>query len=88
MKINNLGPSGLNPYKRQMNSLENVERSTSKKKTDKVEISAAAKDLQYTSSIETERQIKVDELKNEVESGNYQINPDQLAKSIIQFYKK
>lgn len=88
MKINNLGASGLNPYKRQMNSLENVERSTAKKKTDKVEISAAAKDLQYTSSIETERQIRVDELKNEVESGNYQINPDQLAKSIIQFYKK
>lgn len=87
MKINNFGPSGINPYKRQLNKLDQIE-ATSTKKMDKVEISSAAKGLQYVSSLENERQQKVDELKIQVENGTYKPNSVDIAKSMIQFYKK
>ena len=45
MKINNIGPSGINPYKRQMNKLEEASN-TLGKKADKVEISSTAKEMQ------------------------------------------
>ena len=87
MKINNFRPSGVNPYKNQMNKLDQVEKSVNKKK-DKVEISIEAKEMQQVSSLEQERQMKVDKLKIEVENGTYKPQPTEIAKSMIQFYKK
>jgi negative regulator of flagellin synthesis FlgM len=87
MKINNFRPSGVNPYKNQMNKLDQVEKATNKK-SDKVEISAEAKEMQQVPSLEQERQMKVDKLKIEVENGTYKPHPTEIAKSMIQFYKK
>lgn len=88
MKINNnIGPSGINPYKRQMNKLEQV-GATASKKMDKVEISSIAKGLQNVNSVEVERQQKVDELKIQVENGTYKPNSVDVAKGILQFFKK
>lgn len=87
MKINNIGPAGVNPYKRQQNKLEQVE-AAAKKKIDKVEISTEAKDLQSISGFENERQAKVEKLRIEVENGTYKPNSVDVAKSILQFYKK
>lgn len=85
MKINNFGPSGVNPYKRQMDKLNQVERAAGKK-ADKVEISEAAKELQQVSQFEKERQVKVNELKMQIENGTYKPNPKEIAKSIVNFY--
>ncbi|WNS75096.1 flagellar biosynthesis anti-sigma factor FlgM [Bacillus sp. DTU_2020_1000418_1_SI_GHA_SEK_038] len=87
VKINNIGPSGINPYKRQQNKLDQIE-SIANKKLDKVEISTVAKDLQSISSIENERQEKVEKLKIQVENGTYKPNSTEIAKGILQFYKK
>lgn len=87
MKINNIGTSGINPYKRQINKLEQVEAASSKK-VDKVEISSIAKGLQNVNSVEVERQQKVDELKIQVENGTYKPNSVDIAKGILQFFKK
>lgn len=88
MKINNnIGPTGINPYKRQINKLEQV-GATASTKLDKVEISSIAKGLQNINSVEVERQQKVDELKTQVENGTYQTNSVDIAKGILQFFKK
>jgi negative regulator of flagellin synthesis FlgM len=87
MKINNFGPSGVNPYKRQMDKLNQVERAAGKK-TDKVEISTEAKEMQQVSQFAAERHAKVDELRIQVENGNYKVNPKEIAKSIVNFYFK
>ena len=87
MKINNFKPSGVNPYKNQLNKLEQMEKGPNKKK-DVVEISTEAKEMQQISSFEKDRQIKVDELRSQVENGTYKPQPSEIAKSIINFYKK
>jgi negative regulator of flagellin synthesis FlgM len=87
MKINPLGSQGVNPYKRQMNKLDQASKTTSKA-ADKVEISSAAKELQQESQITNERDAKINELKIQVENGTYKVDPKAVAKSIVHFYKK
>lgn len=86
VKINNIGPSGINPYKRQMNKLEEMKKATAQ--TDKVEISATAKEMQQVSSYPVQRQEKVEELKVQVENGNYKVKSKEVANSLINFYTK
>ena len=85
MKINQFGPVGMNPYKKQMNKVVQTEKAT---QTDKVEISSAAKQLQETSPITIERQQKVEALKKQVQSGTYKVNAEDVAKSVYDFYFK
>jgi negative regulator of flagellin synthesis FlgM len=87
MKINNIGSSGINPYKRYMNKLDEAKKS-SFNVSDKVEISSTAKELQQSSQIPAQRQAKVEELKLQVENGTYKLNPKETAKGIIDFYFK
>lgn len=87
MKINNIGPSGINPYKRQMNKLEEASN-TLGKKADKVEISSTAKEMQQLSQVSVQRQHKVEELKIQVENGTYKVDTNETAKSILNFYDK
>ncbi|WP_174728879.1 flagellar biosynthesis anti-sigma factor FlgM [Mesobacillus harenae] len=87
MKINNIGPSGINPYKRQMNNPETA--GTSKAKgSDKVEISSTAKELQQGSQVQAQREKKVEDIKLQVEAGTYSVNPKEVANSIYNFYFK
>lgn len=86
MKINNLGPSGINPYKRQMNKIDNMSKTT-KPAADKVEISSTAKEMQQISSYSVQRQEKVEELKIQVANGNYNVDSKEVAKSLINFYE-
>lgn len=87
MKINNLGPSGINPYKRQMKNMENT-RNAMKAAADKVEISETAKEMQQFSQISASRKEKIEQLKLQVQNGTYNVNPEQVAKSMIDFYIK
>lgn len=87
MKINNIGSSGVNPYKRQMNKLNNAAKSINKAE-DKVEISTTAKEMQQVSNYLQARQEKVEQLRIQVENGTYKVDPQDVAKGIIEFYKK
>lgn len=88
MKINNYGSNGINPYRQQQINKINHTEQANQNKTDKVEISSAAKDLQQLSSIESERKAKIDELKAKIETGNYKIDSKGIAENILKFYKK
>lgn len=85
MKINNLGTSGINPYKRQMNKLDATNKAAHQA-TDKIEISSAAKEMQHVSQISAQRQARVEELKNQVQSGSYEVKPADIARSMIDFF--
>ncbi|MBS4208278.1 flagellar biosynthesis anti-sigma factor FlgM [Bacillus sp. FJAT-50079] len=84
MKINPFRPVEQNPYKRQMNT---VERHQAAVKTDKVEISPEAKEMQQIPSIVKEREAKVAEIKKQVQNGTYEVNAKDIAKGIAEFYK-
>lgn len=83
MKINNMGSINTNPYRKQIEKTERLQNSAN---TDKIQISTEAMELQKGSRIETERQAKVEELKNKVESGEYQVNPREVAKKMYEFW--
>ncbi|MGE8206889.1 flagellar biosynthesis anti-sigma factor FlgM [Heyndrickxia sp. NPDC080065] len=85
MKINNYGSSRINPYNQQKNQLNQI-ANQNKKNIDKVEISGAAKEMLQGSSIEKERQAKIEQLKNQIENGQYKPDPKQTAESIMKFY--
>ncbi|NHM29970.1 flagellar biosynthesis anti-sigma factor FlgM [Neobacillus terrae] len=87
MKINNFGTQGVNPYKRQMNKIDNISKSPGKT-ADKVEISSAAKELQGVSQLGKERQAKIDQLKIQVENGTYKVDAKETAKNMVNFFKK
>jgi negative regulator of flagellin synthesis FlgM len=86
MKINNFGTHRVNPYNRQMNKMDELKKA--EKPVDKVEISSTAKAMQQLSDVEQQRAKKVEELKIQVEKGTYKPNPQEIAKSIANFYSK
>ncbi|WP_017756450.1 flagellar biosynthesis anti-sigma factor FlgM [Calidifontibacillus oryziterrae] len=83
MKINNIGSINTNPYKKQIEKAEKLQRTAH---TDKIQISTEAMELQKGSRIEAERQAKIDELKNKIQSGDYQVNPKEIAKKMYEFW--
>lgn len=88
MKINNnAGPAGINPYLRAKNKMDNLEKNHGQQ-TDKVEISSAAKEMQQMSQIAVQRQQRVEELKNQVQTGTYKHDSKETAKSLHDFFFK
>jgi negative regulator of flagellin synthesis FlgM len=86
MKINNFGTHRVNPYNRQLNKLDEMKKA--EKPVDKVEISSTAKAMQQVSEVEQQRANKVEDLKIQVQNGTYKPNPQEIAKSIADFYSK
>jgi negative regulator of flagellin synthesis FlgM len=86
MKINNFGTHRVNPYNRQMNKLDELKKA--EKPVDKVEISSTAKAMQQVTEVEQQRAKKVEDLKIQVQNGTYKPNPQEIAKSIADFYSK
>nr|WP_114746556.1 flagellar biosynthesis anti-sigma factor FlgM [Falsibacillus pallidus] len=87
MKINPFNNSGINPYKKQAEKYEKTAQ-TRGMGNDKVEISTAAKEMQQSSQLIIERQAKVEELKQKVESGEYKADPKETAKAMLKFFRK
>ncbi|MHA7138079.1 flagellar biosynthesis anti-sigma factor FlgM [Rossellomorea arthrocnemi] len=87
MKINNIGNQNINPYKRNLNKMDQV-GNIGKKASDKIEISSAAKEMQEVSKLGNERQARVEALKDQVQSGNYTIDPKAIAKGLKDFYNE
>ncbi|GGJ64131.1 negative regulator of flagellin synthesis FlgM [Anoxybacillus voinovskiensis] len=84
MNIHRIGSTNVNPYQRQMNKLEQSAKTTGKK--DKVEISQAAKELQEASKLEAARQEKVEQLKQQVQTGTYTVDAKAVAESVWNYY--
>ena len=60
--------------------MDKVDKSEKSPKRDKVEISSEALELQKGNSLELERQKKVEELREKVQSGEYEVNPRKSQK--------
>ncbi|AWO74722.1 flagellar biosynthesis anti-sigma factor FlgM [Geobacillus thermoleovorans] len=85
MKIHHIGPAGVNPYQRQLAKTERL--AAGKTKGDQVEISKEAKELQEATSWERARQAKLEELRQQIETGAYQVDPRAVAKRMIDYYR-
>lgn len=83
MKINNIGRMNINPYNKQIDKLEKTAATTKK---DKLEISSEALELQKGGTIEAQRDKLVEELKNKVNSGQYEIEPQKIAEKMYSFW--
>jgi len=85
MRIDRYGSADLNLYQKQMET-KKVTKSNSQQ--DKIEISERAKQLQRANVLGQERQEKVQKIKHQIETGTYKIDPKEIAKSMIEFYRK
>ncbi|WP_078378888.1 flagellar biosynthesis anti-sigma factor FlgM [Sutcliffiella halmapala] len=83
MKINNIGPSGINPYK---NQAKPPVKASNVAKGDQIEISNKALEMQERSKFTEIRQEKVASLKIAVENGTYQVDSKTTATKMIDFY--
>ncbi|WP_223701301.1 flagellar biosynthesis anti-sigma factor FlgM [Sutcliffiella deserti] len=83
MKINNIGPSGINPYK---NQPKHPIQPTNQAKGDQLEISNKALEMQERSKFAEARQEKVASLKIAVENGTYQVDSKNVATKMIDYY--
>ena len=83
MKINNFRPVNMNPYNKQMEKQDQLQSS---KKKDKIEISPEALELQRGNQLEMDRHERVNELKNKVQSGEYKVNPEEIAHKMNSFW--
>jgi negative regulator of flagellin synthesis FlgM len=86
MKIQKFNLPAINPYKTNQLKAEQTEQKA-KVKTDKLEISAEAKQLSEMSSFTVERNERVQELKAQVQAGTYEVNPEQLAANLVKYFK-
>ncbi len=53
---------------------------------DQLQISTEALKLQQTNPLITERQVRVDELKKQVERGEYKVNPEKVAQAFYDYW--
>lgn len=83
MKINNIGRMNVNPYNRQIEKTETVQKAGRK---DKIEISTEALELQKIGQLELEREAKVKEIKDKVDSGTYELNIKETASKMYDFW--
>ncbi|MDN4606789.1 flagellar biosynthesis anti-sigma factor FlgM [Sporosarcina highlanderae] len=87
MKINKVNITPVNPYRTNQMKVEKAKENL-QIKTDKIEISAEAKQLSETSPVTIERNERVQSLKAQIESGNYKVDPEKLAKNLLNYYQK
>ncbi|KGX93947.1 Negative regulator of flagellin synthesis [Pontibacillus halophilus JSM 076056 = DSM 19796] len=85
MKINGPQHSNLNPYQKQFQKQAQVQKGEAAK--DRVEISSQAKHMQEASNAKQARLDRVEELKNQVQSGTYQVDAKETAKNVANFFK-
>lgn len=86
MKINKMNIPAVNPYK--ANELQ-VKKSGQHQlaRKDKLEISTEAKQLSEITSYATERKMHVQNIKEQIDAGTYQVNAENIAKSLLKYYQ-
>lgn len=82
MKITPIHLNSVNPYNKQQRTIDvTASKSTF---TDKVEISTTAKEM---STVNTERTQKIQKLKEQIQSGDYQVDARKVAEDLLKFYR-
>ncbi|ARI76519.1 flagellar biosynthesis anti-sigma factor FlgM [Halobacillus mangrovi] len=84
MKINGPNHSQFNHYQKQMN--KHIDAKPLTEQQDKIEISQHAKQMQQAEKLDPARQKRVDQIKHELNTGNYQVDPKATAKKMINFW--
>ena len=82
MKITPIQVNSVNPYNKQQRKM-NATASTSTI-TDKIEISATAKEM---STISAERAQKIQKLKEQIQTGEYKVDARKVAEDMLKYYR-
>lgn len=83
MKVQRPNSTNLNPYQKQLQNLQKERKQTYK---DELKISKEAQQLQKTSQVEKERSAHVQNIKELIDSGEYEVNHQQTAQKMIDFW--
>ncbi len=59
---------------------------TERIEADQIEISKQAKELQQSSRYDAERKAHIEQLKNQIQQGEYKVDPKKVAHSIAKYY--
>lgn len=87
LKIQGPNHSNFNPYQKQWN--KQTEAVTTKQQhSDKLQISEQAKKMQESENVQPQREARVNQIKQAVENGSYEIAPKQTAEKMLQFWKR
>lgn len=85
MKITSYGVNAVNAYK---NQVRNVKSDTNKASfADKIEISKAAHNMQGVTTYSAERAERVQQLKADIDSGEYKVNARKVAEDMLKYYR-
>lgn len=80
------GSTFINAYQKQAN-VSPVEKAKPIQQEDQVQISNRAKEMyEKKTEASTERQEKINQLKAQIESGEYQVNGKEVADKVFQFW--
>lgn len=85
MKINNFGVRAINTYANQTRAVQETKKGATF--ADKLEISSAAKEMQGVSTYATERAARVQQLKADIQSGDYKVDANQVARDMLNYYR-
>lgn len=85
MKITSFNLNAIQSYKNQPSKVKSSTNNASF--ADKIEISQAAKDMRITSDYSNERAAKVEQLKADIQSGQYKVNARQVAEDMLNYYR-
>jgi negative regulator of flagellin synthesis FlgM len=86
MKVNGPNQTNFNSYKNQIQ--KQIEMKKIGQQQDQLEISSEAMKLQENIKVNAKREAYVQEIKNRVESGQYEINYEKTAHKMIDFWSK
>lgn len=83
IKINQISHYGIQAYQKSVNRAGTDMKTA---QTDKVEISKQAMELQNSPTVASDRQAKIDEIKNQIDNGTYRVNTKATAEGLLNFY--
>lgn len=86
MKITSYGVNSVNPYNKQQRATKTVNGQSPF--ADKIEISKKAKEMQVSSTYNTERAERVQQLKEEIQSGEYKVDARKVAEDMLKYYRR
>lgn len=82
VKITPIQVNSVNPYNKQQRKMNTA--ATTSTYTDKIEISATAKEM---STISAERAQKIQKLKEQIQSGEYKVDARKVAEDMLKYYR-
>ena len=85
MKINGIGLNNINPYTQTKRTAQ--VNKTGQSFADKLEISPAAKEMKVATEFTDARAERVQKLKAQIQSGEYQVDAKKVAEDMLKYYR-